>query len=268
MSLVLIFCPALLIGGGWYVYKFIVYGNFIGSADAMFLAKQGGMASGLKQNFSVYAVIRSVVAIFKSYVWAGTQSLTKLPAVFFIPSTFVILSAFCAFVRELKYRRFDDVAWLPVLILLFFAIGLFYMVLMGVASSGFAGIPGWYLHILMPWLAPALGIGIISILEIRTLKRLFVGLLAYAVVFQVIAVWAQVALYTGCAAKTEDSFYAFQGNFFCLDRTPEIFDRIGLLAWPSLAAIGFGAGSICFLLLLWQPSTGFSVKTTLPAKSL
>jgi hypothetical protein len=98
-----------------------------------------------------------------------------------------------------------------------------------------------------------------AMLEMRYFKRLFAGLLVYAVVFQIIALWAQLALYTGCASKTEDSFYAFQGNFFCLDQTAEILDRIGLLAWPSLAAIGFCAGSICFLLLLWQLGIGRGV---------
>jgi hypothetical protein len=226
-NLMLIFLPALLIGGGWYAYKFIAFGTLIGSVDAITLANQGGLVAGLKQNFSLYAVIRGLVAVFKSYLWAGTWSLTKLPAILFIPSTALVILGFGAFVLQLKHRPLKDIAWLPVLLFVFFGGSLFYHVFIGVALSGTAQTPGWYLH--MPF---------------------FIGLLLYAVLFQIMALWAQVALYTGCAIKTDDSFYAFPGHFFCLDQVPVLLDRLSVLGWPVLAAVGFGGGLICVLLLM------------------
>ena len=249
-NLMLIFLPALLIGGGWYAYKFIAFGTLIGSADAITLANQGGLVAGLKQNFSLYAVVRGLVAVFKSYLWAGTWSLTKLPAILFIPSTALVILGFGAFVLQLKHRPLKDIAWLPVLLFVFFGGSLFYHVFIGVALSGTAQTPGWYLHILMPWVAPVLGIGISSLLEIRHFKPFFIGLLLYAVLFQIMALWAQVALYTGCAIKTDDSFYAFPGHFFCLNQVPILVDRLSVLGWPVLAAVGFGGGLICVLLLM------------------
>jgi hypothetical protein len=102
----------------------------------------------------------------------------------------------------------------------------------------------------MPWVAPILGIGITSLLEFRHFKPYFIGLLLYAAFFQIVALWAQVTLFTGCAVKTDDSFYAFTGHFFCLDQVPVLLERLSVLGWPVLAAVGFGGGLICVLLLM------------------
>jgi hypothetical protein len=255
-NLMLIFLPALLIGGGWYAYKFIAFGTPTGSFDDITLADQGGLVAGLKQNFSLYAVVRGLAAIFVSYIWAGTWSLTKLPHILYTPIIIMVVLISGAFALKLKHRPLKDIAWLPVLLFVFFGIGLFYHVLVGIALSGVAQTPGWYLHILMPWVAPILGIGICSLLESRHFKPFFIGLLIYAILFQIMVLWAQVALFTGCAIKTDDSFYAFTGDFFCLDQAPVLLNRLSVLGWPILATVGFGGGLICALLLivLWKAS--------------
>ncbi len=249
-NLMLLFLPALLIGGGWYVHKLIAFGDLIGSNDANYLASHGGLVLGLKNNFSLYAVIHGVAALFKSYVWAGTQSLAKPPAIVFIPFTILIVSAFGAFLLQLRHRPFTDIAWLPVLLFVFFGGGFLYHILIDIASSGRATTPGWYLHILMPWIAPALGIGIGSLLEIGRLRPFVVGVLGYAVLFQIAVLWAQAALFASCAVKTDDSFYAFTGQYVCLDQFPAVVDRVSVLGWPVLAVVGFGGGFICVLLLI------------------
>jgi hypothetical protein len=58
-------------------------------------------------------------------------------------------------------------------------------------------------------------------------------------------VWAQLAFFAGCAIKTEDSFYTFTGNYFCLDQFALVVGRVNLLGWPLLAIIGFGGGFLC-----------------------
>ncbi len=249
-KLILLFLPALLIGGGWYVYKLVAYGDLIGSNDATILAAKGGLVAGLKRNFSVYAAARGVAAVFKSYIWAGTQSLAKPPAILFLPLTALVLAGTGGFLLRLRQRPVSDIAWLPVLLFVFFAGGLFYHILMDIASTGSASTPGWYLHILMPWFAPALGIGMATLLEIRRARPVVVALLLYALAFQVALLWAQVALFAGCAIKTEDSFYAFPGSSLCLDRFATVMAHLSLLGWPVLAAIGFGGGIICALVLM------------------
>jgi hypothetical protein len=249
-NLMLIFLPALLIGGGWYAYKFIAFGTLIGSADAITLANQGGLVAGLKHNFSLYAVVRGLVVTFVSYSWAGTWSLTRLPPYLHAPLLVLAVWIFGAFALQLKRRPLTDLAWLPVWLLGTFGCGFLYHTLIGVALSDNGQTPGWYLHILLPWVAPVLGIGTLSLLQNFRTKPLFVGLLFYAVPFQIMALWSQLALFTGCATKGEDKSYTFSGHIFCLDQIPILVDRLSVLGWPVLAAVGFGGGLICVLLLM------------------
>jgi Dolichyl-phosphate-mannose-protein mannosyltransferase len=259
-NFLLIFLPAFLIGGGWYVYEFVAFGSPIGSSDSIHLAHQGGLIANLRQNFSLYAVIRGLVVTAVSYSWAGTWSLARLPVPLQIP--LLVLAAWCfgAFALQLKRRPLIDPAWLPVLLFGAFGAGFLYHVIMSVASNGNGNTPGWYIHILMPWVAPVLGIGVCLLLRNRRTKSFLLGLLSYAVLFQIMALWAQFALFTGCATKSDDKYYVFSGHYFCLDQTPLLMDRLAVLGWPVLAAVGFGGGLFCALLLiaLWSGETAAS----------
>jgi hypothetical protein len=83
-------------------------------------------------------------------------------------------------------------------------------------------------------------------------KPFVIGLLLYAVVFQTMALWSQFALFTGCATKGDDKYYAFSGHAFCLDQIPLLTDRLSVIGWPVLATIGFGSGVLCALWLLMR----------------
>ncbi|MDD2685713.1 MAG: hypothetical protein PHY62_06110 [Gallionella sp.] len=251
-SLLLIFVPAILIGGGWYIYKLVIFGELTGSNEAIQLASQGGLVAGLKENFSLYAFVRGVIATLVSYSWAGTWSLTRLPAVLHLPLLALGIWVVFTYIRQLKQHRLTDSVWLPVWVFCFFAFGLIWHVLVGVALNGNGATPGWYLHILMPWVAPALGIGISSIIQHRRAALLLFALLLYAVFYQITVLWAQLTLFTGCSTKGSDKNYVFSGTSFCFDQTSLIMDRIAVLGYPSLAVIGFVGGLICFLWLLMQ----------------
>ncbi len=249
-NFLLIFVSALLIGGGWYVYKLVAYGNLIGSADAIALSNQGGLASNLKQNFSIYAVLRGLVVTFVSYSWAGTWSLTRLSPLLQAPLLALVVGGFGAFAMELKGRPSTDIAWLPVWLFGMFGCGFLYHTIIGVALSGNGQTPGWYLHILMPWVAPALGIGLHALLRKPRTKPFLIGLLLYAVLFQLMAIWSQFALFTGCASKGDSKYYVFAGHAFCLDQASELIKRLSVLGWPVLAAVGLGGALICAMLLI------------------
>ena len=249
----LIFLPAILIGGGWYVYKFIAFGTLIGSGDFIRLAQEGGLVANLKQNFSLFGVVRGIVVAAASYSWAGTWSLARLPALLHIPLLALAAWCFGAFALQLKQRTFEDLAWLAVWLFAAFGIGFLYHVVVSVALNGNGDTPGWYFHILMPWIAPALGIGLCPSLSNPRTRPFLLGLLCYAVLFQIMALWAQFALFTGCATKGNDKFYVFSGHDFCLDQTPLLMHRLSVLGWPVLAVVAFGAGLLCALslLVLW-----------------
>jgi len=249
-NLLLILLPAVLIGGGWYVYKFAVFGTFIGSDDSIRLANQGGLATNLKQNFSLYGIVRGLVVTLVSYSWAGTWSLTRLSPLLHLPLLGLAAWIFGAFVVQLKHRPLTDLAWLPIFLFGAFGCGFFYHVIISLAINGNGNTPGWYLHILMPWVAPVLGIGLVSLLQNRRNKPFVIGLLVYAALFQLIALWAQLSLFTGCATKSNDKYYAFSDHALCLDQAPMLMERLSVLGWPILATIGFGGGLVCALLLI------------------
>ncbi|WP_458027999.1 DUF2142 domain-containing protein [Methylomonas sp. MgM2] len=256
-NLIMILFPAILIGGGWYLYKFVTFGTLIGSNDSIQLAKQGGLTANLDRNFSAYGMIRGILVTVVTYVYGGSWSLVRLPLLLYLPLLGIVAGCFVAYAFQLKQRPFTDSAWLPALLFFTFGAGFLYHILISVALNGNGNTPGWYLHILMPWIAPSVGIGFLSISKTKT-KHLLTGLLLYAALFHLIALWCQLALFTGCATKSDAKFYVFPGNLFCLDQIPILIDRLFVLGWPVLAVVGFGCGMFCALLLwtAWRKSGG------------
>jgi len=249
-NLLQIILPALLIGGGWYVYKLLIYGELTGSDLAIQLARQGGLMTGLKENFSFYALGRGIAGPLVSYSWAGTWSLTRMPVLLHLPLLLITAWVTGAFLLQLKNKPLTDPIWLTAWICGVFGCLIFCYVVINIALSAHGNTPGWYFHILIPWIAPALGIGAVSILKHRRAKLFLIGFIFYAVLFQIIALWAQLSLFTGCATKGDDKYYVFSGKAFCLDQASLLIDRLAVLGYPNLAAIGFGGGLVCMLFLL------------------
>jgi hypothetical protein len=259
-SSISILLAAVLVGGGWYVYKFAMYGDLTGADYAIRLARQGGMMAGLKEHLSLNQVLRGALMPLVSYQWVGTWSVTRLPELLQVPM--VALAAWVAFgyLQQVKHRSFDDAAWLPVWVFCSFILGLYWHVLIGIALYNLGAAGGWYLHILMPWAAPALGIGVASIVGHLRGRRLLAALLTYAIAFHAFALWAQLSLFTGCATKSVDKHYAFSGGAFCFDQTSLIVDRLAVLGYPVLATAGFGVGVICLVWLLAQLKKGLQFR--------
>ncbi len=249
-SFILMLLPTMFIGAGWYFYKLIAFGSLIASNDSIQLASQGGLLANLGQNFSLYGLVRGIVVTIVSYSYAGTWSLTRLPALFHIPLLGLLLWCFWVFAVRIKKRPFSDVSWLAVLLLVIFGAGFLHHIIISLAINGNGNTPGWYLHILMPWIAPILGVGFCTIYNKKRIKPLLIGLLFYAAVFQIIALWSQFALFTGCATKSDQKLYNFTGDYVCLDQFSFLIDRVSVLGWPALAVVSFGGGFIFTVLLV------------------
>jgi len=243
----LVIVPALILGGGWYVYDFIVYGSPTGSAEAIWLAQNGGLFGNLLQKFSVYVLIHNVIAIAVSWSWAGSWSLVRMSPVLHFPLLLVtgwILANYIVFARRYDY---GNPIWLPVWLVAPFLGGLLYHALV-VIAEGTGGTPGWYLHILAPFLALAMGYGIECIRMNEVGRLLLVPALAYSFLFLLFALWSQMALFAGCAIKNEEKLYQFSGPWFCLDRVSEVAGRVGIVGWPLIAALSIGCGFLCLLI--------------------
>ncbi len=244
--------PALLIGGVWYAYQYTTQGDLIGSDDAIRLAHRGGLLTNLKENGTVFGVLRGITVTAVSYSWGGTWSLTRPSPLLHLPLLLLAAWVIGAFVIEVKRRPLTDSAWLPVWLFGVFGCGLFYHVVESVAINGNGNTPGWYLHILMPWAAPAIGVGVCSIWQRARVRVPLVVLLLYAVLFQLVVLWSQFTLFTGCAVKGDDKYFKFSAPAFCLDQAQVMLDRLAVLGWPVLAFVGFCGGLSCALLLFIQ----------------
>ncbi len=242
---------AVLIGGGWYLRDYLAYGDLSGSADAIRIAAEGGIWASLKQHHSLYTFARGVAVMIMTWVRVGSWSLVRMPLLLYAPLLLLVLMTIGGFVIRLRSTPLTRPEWLPVLLFASFGGGLLYHVIDTVAI-GEGGTGGWYLHILTPWAAPALGLGVQAVVQRAWRRLLFFALVIYALLFQAMALWAQIALFTGCAVKGDDKSYVFSGHSFCVDQYASIFNRLSIIGWPWLAAIGFGGGLLCMVWLASQ----------------
>lgn len=259
LDLILVFVPAFLLGGGWYAYKFLVFGDITGSADSIKVADKGGLVANLKENFSVSAGLRSFLVMAASWVWGGTQSLTHLPKWMQIPCVLLVLWVVIEYLRQLRMKPLADPLWLPVWMFGLFAGSLFYYAILTIALSGNGGAPGWYLHILMPWTAPALGIGFMAIWQRPRERKVLIALLGYAALFHCAALWSYITLYTGCSVKGDDKNFAFPNNAYCLDQLGTIYDRLTVIGYPWLAIIGLSGAIMCTVWLIRNVKTKLAI---------
>jgi hypothetical protein len=181
-----------------------------------------------------------------------------VPEVFQAPMALLAAWIAVAYLRQLRGRPLADPAWLPVWVFGLFLLGLYWHVLIGIALYSLGAAGGWYLHILMPWAAPALGLGIVAIAAHRRLRPLLAVLLVYAFGFHLFALWAQMALFAGCATKGDDKYYVFSGKALCLDQAALIIDRLAVLGYPALAISAFALGLACLGWLLVQVQRGLA----------
>ena len=103
-----VFClVTIAIAGWWYANNLIVYGNIVGSDDAIALARGGGLLKGLSENFSLPQSIRGVVGIIESFLWAGTWSFVRPWRVIEIPLNILLVVAAVGWLwHAAKAKRF------------------------------------------------------------------------------------------------------------------------------------------------------------------
>lgn len=242
-----IFSSAVLVGGGWYLYKFLTTGAISGSDEAIQLASGGGFIKGLSEHFDIIALLRGISVWLPTYQWAGTWSLARLPIYFQLPSLLLLVAVILNVFVCMRRRSLSDPLWLSAIIFVFFIAGLVWHVFVAMAIGGVPTSPGWYLHTIMPWVAPALGVGIHRFLTKGSIARvLTIGLLAVTFVYQLISTWSLVSLFSGCAIKSPTKLFYFQSDWFCLSDLSEMIDRLTVITSPLLFLLTFTAGYVVY----------------------
>lgn len=245
-SPLLILLVALIVGGGWYAYKFMVYGDLSGSDEAVQVAAQGGMLKGLKANFHLFPLVRGLIVWLPTYQWAGTWSLARLPVWMQIPSIILLIVVGLGISRELLSRHRHDMVWWSVVITGLFLGGLVWHVFVAMALGQVPTSPGWYLHTIMPWVAPVIGAGLYRLVKTgRMAKTLLAVLFICTFLYQMVSTWCLITLYSACSIKAADKSFVFLKGYYCVSGIDQIFDRLSVIGTPTLFLACFAGGYIC-----------------------
>lgn len=244
MALAVVFFVALIVGGGWYFYNFITYGSIVGGNEFVRLAREGGLLHDFWQRFSAVYFFYDLVGMVASWSWAGSWSLVHVSP--FLQFILLLLPALLIanYTMEAWHFRFDDPIWLPAWVAGTFVGGLTYHILVARAVGITAG-SGWYLNVLAPLLAVGMGVGVVRAERSGRERIVLYVLVFYSGFFLLAVLWAQMALFAGCAVKDDHKYYQFTGHLFCLDRIGTVVDHLSVLGWPTVGLASFGIGFLC-----------------------
>jgi len=249
INMLIIGFTALAIGAPWYIGNLINDIPIVGFGEPQMLAQQGGLIAGLEKNFTLHELMEGFAVNLVTWIWEGTWSLVHILPLMYVPMLMLLFLVLGAFAFTLKGRPLKDPAWLGVALFCFFEFGFLRHIIISLAISGTGNTPSAYLHILLPWVAPILGIGIATLARHRLGSMALKLLVSYAVLFQLSILWSQLALFAGCATKGDDKYYHFPDQRLCLNALDTVMENLGTLAWPHLALACFAGGIICFYIV-------------------
>jgi hypothetical protein len=251
-----VFFPIIFIGGGWYLFKYLMVGDPGLGHESFKLAQQGGLVNGLKENFDFFVFARGLIVPSATFIWAGTWSLVRMPFLSYIPLYLAAAWILKAYISLLKDHKLAFITIFSLASFLLMCLGLAWHVIINGALNGMATSPGWYLHILMPLLAPLVGLAYSKITENRFNLKLFFSLQIYAFFFQLAAILCHAALFSGFASKGQYKFFVFDKKLFSFNGLLEAYQNLTIVCFPTASFLSFFLG---FLIL------GFMIiKTSFP----
>ena len=238
----LILFPAAIIGGSWYLFKILVYGDPGLGTEVVELGGNGGLIAGLINNFSFVGFIRGLIVPIVSFTWAGSWSLVRMPVYLELPLLFFGFGLLYLHLQHLKKEKIVNFHWLGFLIFLFIYIGLAVHVIISMSLTGLGTGPGWYLHILMPLLAPAIGLASLRFIQTYLNKIIFFTLLIYSFLFQLGAILSYAALFGAGAFKGANKSFVFNQDILTLDSISKIYKNLSVISFPNLSFVSFLLG--------------------------
>ena len=229
--------PVAVIGGWWYLFKMFAYGDPGLGTEVVDLGTGGGLLAGLISHFSLVGFIRGLLVPIVSFTWAGSWSLVRMSEYLEMPLLFFGFGLLLFHFKWLKKENIQNYHWLGFLMFLFMYIGLAIHVVISMSLTGLGQSGGWYLHILMPLLASAVGLASFKFIHSALNKVIFFALLIYSFLFQLMAIWAHIALFSGFATKDLNKHFLFAGKFFCFGDFSHLLNNLRFLSFPYLGII-------------------------------
>lgn len=240
--------PVTIIGGSWYLFKILVYGDPGLGTEVVELGSNDGLIAGLINNFSFVGFIRGLLVPIVSFTWAGSWSLVRMPEYLQLPLLFFGYGLLFLYFKHLRKESIDNYHWLGFLMYLFVYIGLAVHVVISMSLSGLGQSGGWYLHILMPWVASAIGLASFRFIQTYPNKIIFFVLLIYSFLFQLSAIFMHAVLFGAGAFKGNNKSFVFNQNILTVDGISKTYHNLTVVSFPNLSFVSFLLG---FLLLAY-----------------
>lgn len=253
----LIFLPLCLIAGSYYLFKYIIVGDLGLGFEAFQLAQQGGLLNGLKEHFDFFTFLRGLIVPFVTFFWAGSWSLVRMPLLSYVPLFLAaawLIKSYIFISKEYKVYRITTLL-IPSFFLMYFGLAWHVMIMMGL--NGVATSPGWYFHILMPLMAPLIGIAYSSIIKNTFRGWLFITLLIYSFLFQLSAILLHAILFGAGAYKGLNKSFLFNQNIYTLDGIFKIYHNLTVISFPNLSFLSFSIGFLILGILIIK-NVGYS----------
>jgi len=222
--------------------------NFGSEIDT--LNKSGGILAGLRANFNWSSFFYGLISPFVSFVWAGSWSLVHIKYFLYLPIYLIVLPSFYFAYKNKASKVNFYYQDLLALFFIFLYFGLLVHGFIAIAINGIAGSPGWYFHIIFPWMAPVLGLGILNLLEVNRINSLFKSITLYLFLFHISGLWLYLTLYGGCSVKSNFKQFEFEGIYGCFDNIYSTFSNLKVIGEPYIGVIFLGTGFVILFLLV------------------
>jgi hypothetical protein len=245
------FCfVTVAIAGWWYANNLSVYGNIVGSNDAIALARQGGLLKGLSENFSLPRSILGMVGDIESFLWTGTWSFVRPRRVMEIPLNILLVVVAVGWIwHTTREKAISILDVIVALTLVLFIIALLQHTLVFIALLGAFSPGAWYLHSLAPLLAPWVADGLAKAAAMRRARLFVSALVIYPVLFLAFATALELFYFAGCFDEPSDvAHFGATAIASCAAYPHEVISHLMVLGNPALAIPLFGAGWLAMLI--------------------
>ena len=233
----------MAVSGWWFWGNWSEGRSLLGSNEMNEISASGGLMNMIKHHFSLKAWLRGHAAMIATMGWSCTWSLVRPPYYFLVPLAVLVIFIATAYLCTLPRFKIYAVEWLPLWCALPLILGLSHHVLLMIALTGEGrGTSGYYILMMVPLIASAIGLGLESFWPRKRFRIPAALLLLYAIGFAIVISWAQLLLFAGIFPVSSDSkFYMMPDALPPFLGIPEAVANLSVLAYPKL-------GLACWLL--------------------
>ncbi len=218
------------------------------------------------ENFSWRGYLSNLGDAFNTAVWiTGGWSKIILDSVFYrfyAVLTGVVLVGYLAGLFGQTSKLFVIPVWVVAPMLIGLGAHAFLLLLYGLDELT----PGYYLHVFAPALAVIYGLGLMTFARVRFLRMLAVPILGVAVLTNFYIVFANMAVFSGCAMPTNVSknYRLFATDVLpCVQHLDKMEANLGVLAWPPTAGVCFGLTlAVLVMAALYAIQAQFRIKAS------